>query len=233
MKTHGVCTLGEVLLGLLISLSFQKLDVTAEMFFNLKYCTPIISGLGGLKLNLVVGVNCLSLEPSLAGDVTVQRLHNLPFGKSCPWQPCYSCSTSASSTCTQCCWDEEDSYLWLFLHCLLLWGVACSGSVTLWQPRRGACIIAHSLGTRRDLLSLWPCYPSPFCSFLALSGPPEPFCSTFWFPWLDCTLPVQGLSDVILPLFILVAIETLVHSPKCWCSYWLYFLCFSFLGLFS
>lgn len=115
MKTHGVCTLGEVLLGLLISLSFQKLDVTAEMFFNLKYCTPIISGLGGLKLNLVVGVNCLSLEPSLAGDVTVQRLHNLPFGKSCPWQPCYSCSTSASSTCTQCCWDEEDSYLWLFL----------------------------------------------------------------------------------------------------------------------
>lgn len=43
-----------MLLGLLISLSSQKLDATVKIIFNLKYYTPIISGHGGLKFNLVV-----------------------------------------------------------------------------------------------------------------------------------------------------------------------------------
>lgn len=47
-------------------------------FFNLKYYIPIISGLGGSKFSLVVGVNCLSLEPSIAGYITMQKPHNLP-----------------------------------------------------------------------------------------------------------------------------------------------------------
>lgn len=163
-----------------------------------------------------MGVNCLSLEPSFAGYRTMQEYHTIShLGKSWPWHRCYSCSTSASSTCTQCCWDDEDSYLRLFLLLSAALGSCLFRLCDTMAAKRGARITAGiTAGTRRDLLLLWPCYPSPFCSFSALPGPLEPFCSTFWYPWLDCTLTVQGLSDVILPLFILVAVETLGHSPK-------------------
>lgn len=164
----------------------HNLDVTEGIVLNPKHYIPNRVVLGGSKFNLVVVGECLSLMLSNRG-VSQRRDHTSShLSQSWLWPHCHSCLAllhTVSSTHTQWCWDDENS---VFLPLSAALGSCFFGLCETLRPRRRAGITSDTRRWIKRLVTTGHVTPH-LCSFSAQSWPSDPFCSTFWFPWSDCT----------------------------------------------